>query len=403
MHLKNSKLIGQKSVLMSEFSDARYDARVLKQAKILSESGYIVKLIMYNSDIGLLSTRREGNLETVEIPFTNRYSTSNLKDRTKRFGSFCNIIFTYFRIICLSKADYYHAHNAVVGWIVYLSCIIHAGKFICDCHEISWPEKGFAARGIVVLEKILLKNAELTLCPSEPRAQLIQDYYRLKDKPVSIYNYPSIRMNTAHANGRMRQELKLANNELILFYSGMLAVKTRLQDQIIRALPLLPREVVFVIVGYGHDDEINLLRELAEKNDVIDRVFIRPPQPYMELIDFTIGADIGMALLRDGGLGYQYHALNKFYEYVASGLAVVTSDFRSFNDDVYNNPVGQIGCTCYEEDPVSISKAILQFVNDRKLLERCKMNSALLFEKYWNWETQAVKLLRAYETLDHFQ
>jgi glycosyltransferase involved in cell wall biosynthesis len=356
---------------------------------------------MYNSDIGSQCTRREGNLEIVEIPFTNRYSTGNLRDRSKRFGSFCNVIFTYFRIICLSNADYYHAHNAVVGWIVYLSCITHRGNFIYDCHEILWTEGGFSTRGIVILEKILLMKAELALCPSEPRAQLIQDHYGLKDKPVSIYNYPSFRKSISQDKNRMREELKLSNDELILFYSGMLAIKTRLQDQIIRALPLLPPEVVFVIVGYGHEGEISLLRELSKKNNVEDRVFIRPPKPHKELIDFTSGADIGVALLKDCGPGYQYHALNKFYEYVASGLAVVASNFKSFRDDVYDNPVGQIGYTCSEEDPVSISEAISLFVNNRKLLDRCKMNSTILYEKYWNWETQGKKLLRAYESVGH--
>jgi glycosyltransferase involved in cell wall biosynthesis len=298
------------------------------------------------------------------------------------------------------EADYYHAHNFYVGWIVLLSSILHRGKFIYDIHEIIWDESELIYKVGLTVDKILLPHSSLVICPSEDRARLISEHYRLKKFPLALYNYPRFE-NSAPSTTQnfFKNELSLHNENRILCYTGMFSVKTRLQDNVIKALPYIPEQVIFVLIGFGHPNEINVLEETAKKYNVSKRVFILAPKPHSVLMQYTRCCDIGISLLKNLGIAYRYHALNKFYEYASSGLAVLASNFPTFNHDIYENPVGKIGSTCNEEDPLSIAESICDLIADESRLSLFKGNSLEVFKKYWNWEMQEGKLLQAYERM----
>ena len=179
----------------------------------------------------------------------------------------------------------------------------------------------------------------------------------------------------------------------------MLSVKTRLQDNIIKALHKSPDNTIFVMIGYGHPNEISFLYEIANQYNVKDKVFVLSPKPNIQLKRYIECADIGISLLKDNGLAYRYHALNKFYDYISGGLAVLASNFPTFRNDILNNPIGPIGCVCDEENPDSISKKIYYILEDEKRLASFKSNSRKLYENYWNWDKQAKILVDSYRNI----
>ena len=388
-----------KKVLMAEFSDIRYDARVLKQADTLARTGYFVHLIMYNSSTSKSKRAISNNIEKIEIPFKKRYSTRTRLDKILRIISFFNVFAQYFFRLLFFKADYYHAHNYFVGWIIYLSSLIHGGKFIYDCHEIIWTEKEYYHKFGVYIERFLLLKASLAICPSSDRTKLIKDYYGLKKNLIPLYNYPLINKARKLESNILKNELGAHQDTNILLYTGMLSVRTRLQDNIIKSLPSLPDNVIFVMIGFGHPDEISYLSETANKYNIKNRLFILPPKPYIHLKKYIECADIGISLLKDNGLANRYHALNKFYDYVSCGIAVLASNFPSFRKDILKNPVGPIGRVCDEENPVSISDNIRFLIEDAKRLESFKNNAMKLHKYYWNWEKQAKILVDSYNKL----
>ena len=388
-----------KKVLMAEFSDIRYDARVLKQANTLAKAGYFVRLVMYNSSISKLKKTTSNNIEKVEIPFMKRYSTKTKFDRLIRTLSFFNIFIQYFFRLVFQKADYYHAHNYFIGWILYLGAFIHGGKFIYDCHEIIWAEKESYHKIGGYIEKFLLPKASLAICPSFDRARLIKDHYHLVKTILPLYNYPGVERRKKAKPNILKNELGVSQNTKILLYTGMLSVKTRLQDNIIKALSRIPDNIIFAMIGYGHPDEISFLYEIANQYSTKDKVFVLPPKPYMHLKRYIECADIGVSLLKDNGLAYRYHALNKFYDYVSGGIAVLASNFPTFRNEILNNPIGPIGCVCDEKDPDSIYKNIQYILEDENRLASFKSNSRKLHKNYWNWERQAKTLLDSYKNM----
>jgi len=387
---------------MAEFSDIRYDDRVLKEANTLSGAGYSVRLVMYNADSkrSQIIGEQSGGLTKFSIPFQKRYYSRTRWQRFIRGFAFVSVFAKYFGRIMTLKADYYHAHNFYVGWIVLLSCIIHRGKFVFDVHEIIWEESGFVYRVGVKIDRLLLSKASLVIAPSDDRARLISEYHHLPELPMALYNYPRAdATRSAVTNNLLKQELSLGDDNRILCYSGMLSVKTRLQDNVIKALRSVPETVVMVLIGFGHPGEIALLEETARQYGVSDRVFILGPKPHSVLLQYTRCCDIGISLLKNNGVAFRYHALNKFYEYAASGLAVLASDFPTFRRDIYENSVGRIGSTCHEEDPSSISEAIREMIGDESRLSTLKRNALKAFREHWNWEMQQGRLVAAYNRL----
>lgn len=390
----------QKIVLMSELSDIRYDARVLKEAETLVRNGYFVTLVMYNSDILRIQNRINKNLCTIEIPFSKRYDTKSFVKRIYRLVILIKVIFTYFRKIIYVNADYYHAHNFYIGWMVYLSSIVHKGIFIYDQHELILDQTDLKYKIALVLERFLVSKAQLVICPSQDRGKVISKFYDLNKPLIIINNFPSSpKYKTCINENIIKKELGLDEKVKILFYSGMLSIETRLQVNVIRALSLLPPEVVFVIIGFGHPHEIKKLQLTAENYMVSNQLFILPPKSHSILLEYTQCGDIGISLLKKNRIDCRFHALNKFYEYVASGMAVLSSDFLTFNKEIYHNPVGRIGSTCNEENSENIAEKILELISDDSLLDQCKRNSKEVYEKFWNWEKQENNLIDAYNKL----
>ena len=389
------------NVLMSEFSDYRYDARVLKQAKSLAENGYDVKLVMYNSSILKNKISRKENFTSIEIAFKNRYRTKTVLDRIVRLFSFVKVFLNYFYYIITLEADIYHAHNFFVGWMLFLSCKLRGSIYLYDCHEIIWEEKEFYYKLGGFIERILINSAKFSMCPSNDRGVLIKEHYNLSKDPVILCNYPSLKSYKCIRTERKTNiytNLSIKSDSIILLYTGMISVYSRLQDKVICALPMLPDNLYFIIVGFGHKREIQYLMKTANENNVQHRVIILPPRNHDELLEFATHCDIGISLLKNIGLPYRYHALNKFYEYVASGLAVLASDFPTFNQEINYNPIGKIGEVCSEENPNRIAFNINKMIKNDSYKEY-KVNSKQLFIKNWNWENQSKYLMSNYENL----
>jgi len=386
-----------KQVVMAEFSDVRHDARVLKEAATLAGGGYKVLLIMYNASLDRKRQSEGNNVFFVEIPFEKRYDTANWYHRIGRLFAFLRVLASYTFEVLRAKGEYYHAHNFYIGWLVYISSVIHKGKFVYDCHEIIWENDGsFVYRVGILIEKYMTAHALVAIAPSSDRSRLLAEHYKLDRSPIVLSNYPNLTAPHPSPGNRLKKQLGIAFDAKILFFSGMLSVKTRLQDNILRALPSLPENVYFVAVGFGHPGEVRYLAQIARELRVRHRFIILPPVGHRELHEYAACADIGMCLLADLGLAMRFHALNKFYEYASAGLAVLASDFPTFRKEILENPVGPMGAVCDPHDAASVAESLKDLLADPTRLTTYRRNALRLHERIWNWEAQQKTLIQAY-------
>lgn len=387
-------------IIMAELSDSRFDARVLRQAVSLSKNQYNIVLIMYNSNISnRAQTKINKNMELIEIPFKKRYDSSKKTSTVLKIFNFITVMISYFFLIMRQKGNCYHAHNYFVGWMLYVSSKLHGGKFIYDCHELIWAEHSFHFKIGILLEKYLLKHSVLNICPSEERSKLIKEYYNLKSELLAIYNYPVKREVSINEEYDIKRIFGIQNNCKIMLYTGSYLTTTRMQVNVVKSMCLLPSNVYFLLIGFGHSWEINLLKNTAEASGVSDRLIFMEPVKNEKLLAYSMSCDIGISLLKDAGLSYQYHALNKFYDYSMAGLAILASNFPTFVNDIKNNNEGSIGEVCNPEDPEDIAMALSKLIDSPSYLLSCKMNSKILAEKKWNWEKEEKKLISGYRSI----
>lgn len=105
-------------------------------------------------------------------------------------------------------------------------------------------------------------------------------------------------------------------------------------DTVIRALPLLPPDVSFVICGIGPDE--GMLRTLAASCGVSDRVIWRGEVSHAELPSILASCDIFIRASRSEGMG------NSFIEAMAVGIPVIGTDVGGIPDFIVEGDTGYV-------------------------------------------------------------
>jgi glycosyltransferase involved in cell wall biosynthesis len=111
-----------------------------------------------------------------------------------------------------------------------------------------------------------------------------------------------------------------------------------------------------------------------------------------EILDNSV---IGLLTLHPSP-GYLDSLPVKLFEYMASGIPVIASDFPLWKSIIIDNNCG----LCLNPlKPKEISNAIMQLVNDRSMAESMGLNGLAAVQREFNWETQKNKLFQLYKNL----
>ncbi|MCB0731157.1 MAG: glycosyltransferase, partial [Ignavibacteriae bacterium] len=108
---------------------------------------------------------------------------------------------------------------------------------------------------------------------------------------------------------------------------------------------------------------------------------------HSELLNYTAGADIGLALIENISISYYYALPNKLFEYIMAGIPIFASNLPQMKKviDEYN-----VGKYVDPENENEMIKNLEELIKDQKLLSdfsaNCKKASKIL-----NWENEFEK------------
>ncbi len=179
----------------------------------------------------------------------------------------------------------------------------------------------------------------------------------------------------------MKNKYDKKAGELFLFTASRLVLSRGVED-VIRALPLLPKNVKFLIAGDGEDRE--KLKEIARTENVLDRVIFAGHIDHTALPAYYKMCDVFVRPSIIEGFG------NAFVEAFAAGIPVVATPVGGIPDFLYDpwqNPeYPSTGIFCRVRDPQSIAEAVKKYMNDPVLTATIVKNAkALAIAKYdWN-------------------
>lgn len=196
------------------------------------------------------------------------------------------------------------------------------------------------------------------------------------------------RIYTDAAISEIKDRLGKKMGDVFLITTSRLVHKNAVDD-VIKALPLCPPNVHFIVLGSGPDE--GMLRALAKKAGVESRVQFLGQVGHAEMPKYLKACDIFIRPSRSEGMG------NSFVEAMAAGLPVIATQEGGIADflfDEHRNPDKPItGWAVDKDSPGEIAEAVkLIMGNQEKVRAVVATAKAMVIEKYdWDVVTRTMR------------
>lgn len=362
--------------------DARFDGRAFNMASSLVRAGHRVTF---------LSTGTESGPFPLDGVRMRRITLHRWPSSKLRFLEF------YLKSICLVAridADLYQAEDLFSLPVAWLGARLHRGKLSYDCRELYFALGSLLGRRWTQafwsrVERIWITRADLVMITAQNQQEILVKRYGI-DPPIVVRNHPPLALKP-HKSHDLREKFPIPDDSPILLYQGMFHPGRGifLPLEILRRIP----DCVAVYLAFGE------LRGEVEKRirdyGLEGRVFIEGPLPYDEILAYTSGADIGLALQEPFGENHLRARPNKIFEYIMAGIPVVASDFPPLRKAILEH---EVGIVVDVENIDEIVGKIEQLLDDRATLDRmaanCRAASAI-----FNWEMDEKILMPAISRL----
>jgi len=221
-------------------------------------------------------------------------------------------------------------------------------------------------------------DAIITATPS------IRDkFLKFNNNTIDINNYPLLEEFT-----QINDHNHKKNNEIC--YIGGIS-KIRSIEQIMEALKYLS-DIKLNLAGNFESEE---LKKLIMSHPEWKKVNYQGFVDRNKVAEIMKNSKIGLVLF----LPLPNHTEsepNKMFEYMASGLPVIASNFPLWNEIIEENNCG----ICVDpQSPEEIAKAVEYLINNPEIAKQMGENGRKVVEEKYNWEKEGKKLLEVYSII----
>jgi glycosyltransferase involved in cell wall biosynthesis len=392
-------------VCMFVLNNCKYDTRVLKEARTLTEAGHDVRIIAvldedtepYEEKDGfriIRVTRKRIRYRVLQAILGRKVLAAlAVFNRPLVFGEYC---YRSWKVVKHEPADVYHSHDLTTLPVGYMAKRRANGKLVYDSHEL-FTELHYVPRIerpiFRFVERRLVQRADAVITVNEFAAGELSERYGIGLPGVVMNCPPLAKQSGEQYNSSIRESLGLGDAVPIIVHVGLFS-KSRGSEKLVSAVPFLNHGVI-VFLGWGAGAEEIELKELVRQKGLEDKVLFVPPVAPEEVVGYISSAQAGVVLFRNVSLNHYYATPNKLWECMNAGLPVVSSNFPALKAIVEGYRLGK---TCDPEDPKDIAAAINWVLADKKRYEKMRRN-ALKAAKIFNWENESRKLLEVYRRL----
>ncbi|MFZ2719629.1 MAG: glycosyltransferase, partial [Minisyncoccia bacterium] len=185
----------------------------------------------------------------------------------------------------------------------------------------------------------------------------------------------------------MKTLLDKKMGDVFLITTSRLVHKNALDD-VVRALPLLPSNVHFVILGTGPDER--MLRALAAELGVSGRVRFVGFVDHKEMPKYLAASDIFIRPSRSEGMG------SSFIEAMAAGLPVIATQEGGLSDIIFDekrNP--DVPTTAWAVDtnsPAQIADAVRAIIDASEKVRTITATAKKMAADKYDWDIVATTM-----------
>jgi glycosyltransferase involved in cell wall biosynthesis len=364
-----------------------HESRVLKQTATISSLSEIEHIFI--AALGKNDLNKEEKI-------TDRISLRKFALKTRGLGKslfpqilkYLEFIFRVFLFYKKKKINIVNIHTLALLPLGYLLKLIYGAKLIYDTHELETEVdclKGLRKKLSKWLEYLLIKKADHIFVVSENIADWYEKTYNIP-RPTVLLNAP----RAAHVNktNYFKDTLHLRDDQIILLYQGGLAAE-RGVDILLEAFKKNKNDkIVIIFMGYGEFE-----KEIQSLSKSYNNIFFHKAVPTDVLLNYTSSADVGIALIKNTCLSYNFCMPNKLFEYAMVGLPVIVSNVKEMSEFVKKYQMGVV----VEDDTVaSLNEAIERLLSMNLTVLKQNAKKAALDN---SWEHQEKKMQIIYRKL----
>jgi len=364
----------KKSALIIFLGNIHFDSRASNFYKSFSERGFDVKVISFDW------------LTKDFKPVRGRISVYKLKKGLFSISFYLKFtIILSFRLV-FTKTDFIFAEDVYTLPFAVIFSKLKNSRVFYDSREIYSNLAGLNKRKNLQafwawIEKKFIKAVELTITTGEMDSEFLEKKYNLT-RTIVIRNLPFAA--DVKCSFDFRKHLLLGKGTKILLYQGVILHGRGLM--IIFDVMKELKDCVLVILGDGEHKEF--YQALAHQEHIEDRVFFFGKIEQSELLEYTSGADIGLAIIENLSLSYYFALPNKMFEYIFCGVPVLVSNLPQMKSIVDKY---QVGICVNADNKDEIVSRINNLLNNNELRKQLKENCQIA-AKELNWNVEINKL-----------
>lgn len=349
-----------------------------------------------------LSLKRIGKV-TIIAPWDKSMITEDgveilgIPQRGKILGRLMPLFFL-FTIGLRLKADAYHCHEADSLFVGYLLKIFTGAKLIYDAHEYypeAYSEKFPKVSQSIVFylisryEEFLCRRCDAVITVNE---DLQSKFLKYNENSESIPNYPT------RQNFRKNEDFIRKDIGKYLIYAGGLTMDRGLIEmvELLNRLVLNNIDIKLLLVGYfNYSNDEKIIRNLISEKNLNSYVHFTGRLEHVEIPELMKNAFAGLLFLKPIAR-YQKAEPIKLFEYMASGIPVISYDYSGVK-----NIINDQGCGIVipRLDMDEALKSVIYLFNNPKVARSMGIKGVEAFEEHYNWDICEKRLQNVYSIL----
>jgi glycosyltransferase involved in cell wall biosynthesis len=359
-----------KKISISLLGNYFYDTRVTNLSASLKSEGCEVKVNSF-----------EWFISGTEY-FNDGIKMFRLKKGKISLFFYISFAYKLTRELLKSKEDIYLAEDIYSLPFVTIVGKWKKGKIVYNSRELYAFIGGLKNRPVIqymvkTIERFFIKRVDLVLTTGEMDSEFLEKFYGISNTLV-LRNIPLL--NKASQKIDYRKMFNIGPDMVIMLYQGVL-LNGRGVKLILNAMVNVPKSVL-VLLGEGAQRKN--FEDLSRTLNISDRVFFAGAIDQKELINYTAGADFGLAVIENISVSY-YHALpNKLFEYIMADLPVLSSDLPQMKKVIEQYDVG---VSIDIEHTENLTKILNEWAENPSFLKKYKDNCKAAVKEL-NWQAE---------------
>jgi len=359
-------------IIFSVTNDLSTDQRVHKMCTVFQEMGYEVLLI--------------GRKVSGSLPIERTYKTHRMRLLFRRgFLFYAEFSKRLFLTLLFSRKSILYANDLDTLLPNYLIAKLTRTKLIYDSHELftEIPElnnRPFTKRIWLAIEQPIFKRLMNVITVN----QHIATYYETKyEVPVHVIKNIAPYFAPSSFDLALAKQIKGPYKMLVVQGSGI--NKDRGAEEAVKMMQFLEHTRLYFI---GSGDVLPELHCLVEELNLQEKVYFLPKMPYLQLMEYTKIADLGLSLDKPTNLNYQFSLPNKVFDYIQARTPLLVSSIEAVKNLVEEN---EIGAVIPSFNPEEMANTVRSILSDDALQAHWKSNLEQAAKRYC-WENQVAMI-----------